>query len=228
MSDSAPSSQPWPREIVRVAGTPSGIRLYFPPLRAWRFALRLALTGIALLVPALLASAAYAPTGKYDAAALLTLVLTAAFVYPLLLFGAAFVLFALFAVSTSLTVDAGARGLRAVRRVCGIKVRDRALPRAAIAVLEQETATAPRGLGGASFYRLVALTRPSWNASADSRRYNVRRMVVADGIPDEAVAQALEALVSGHLWLGAAAPRKTVTKPRGASGAPLNASSSEN
>lgn len=199
---------------MRVASTPSGIRLYFPPLRAWRLALRLALTGIALLVPALIASAAFAPTGKHDAAALLTLVLTAAFVYPLLLFGTAFVLVALFAVSTSLTVDAGTHGIHAVRRVCGIKVRDRALPRAAIAALEQETATAPRGLGGASYYRLVALTRPAWSESADGRRYNVRRMVVADGIPDEAVAQALEALVSGHLQLGATAP--------------LNASSSEN
>jgi hypothetical protein len=214
MNDTAGSSQPWPNEIVRVAGTPSGIRLYFSPLRAWRFALRLALSGIALLVPALIASIAFAPTGKHDAPALLTLVLTAAFVYPLLLFGAAFVLVALVAVSTSLTVDAGAHGIHAVRRVCGITVRDRALPRAAIAVLEQETATAPRGLGGASFYRLVALTLPAWNASNDGRRYNVRRMVVADGIPDEALARALEALISEHVRLGAATP--------------LNAPSSEN
>ena len=214
MNNSVLTSPPWPNEIVRVTGTPSGISLYFPPLRAWRLALRLALSGIALLVPALIASIAFAPTGKHDAAAILTLVLTAAFVYPLLLFGAAFVLVALFAVSTSLTVDAGAHGIRAVRRVCGINVRDRALPRAAIAVLEQETATAPRGLGGAAFHRLVALTLPAWDASDDGRRYNVRRMVVADGIPDEALAQALEALVSGHLRLGAAAP--------------LNASSSEN
>ena len=214
MNDTARSPQPWPNEIVRVAGTPSGIRLYFPPLRAWRFALRLALSGIALLVPTLIASIVFAPTGKRDAAALLTLALTAAFVYPLLLFGAAFVLVALVAVSTSLTVDAGAHGIRGVRRVCGIKVRDRALPRAAIAVLEQETATAPRGLGGASFYRLVALTLPAWNASDDGRRYNVRRMVVADGIPDEALAQALEALISEHVRLG------TTT--------PLNAPSSEN
>lgn len=214
MNDTTGPSQPWPREIVRVAGTPSGIRLTFPPLRAWRFALRLALCGIALLVPALIAGITFAPTGKHSAAAILTLVLTAVFVYPLLLFGAAFVLVALFAVSTSLTVDAGAHGLRAVRRVCGIKVRDCALPRAAIAVLEQETATAPRGLGGAAFYRLVALTRPAWNASNDGRRYNVRRMVVADGIPDETLAQALEALISGQLGLGA-----TTT---------LNAPSSEN
>jgi len=206
MNDAALSSQPWPNEIVRVTGTPSGIRLTFPPLRAWRFALRLALAGIALLVPALIAGIAFAPTGKQDAAAILALVLTAAFVYPLLLFGAAFVLVALFAVSTTLTVDVGAHGIRAVRRMCGIKVRDCALPRAAIAVLEQETTTAPRGLGGASFYRLVALTLPAWNVSDDGRRYNVRRMVVADGIPDEALAQALEALLSGHLGLGAATP----------------------
>lgn len=214
MNDPALSSPRWPHGIVRVTGTPSGIRLYFPPLRAWRFALRLALAGIALLVPALIASIAYAPTGKTDAAALLTLTLTAAFVYPLLLFGAAFVLVALFAVSTSLTVDAGTHGIRAVRRVWGIKVRDYTLPRAAVALLEQEMATAPRGLGGASFYRLVALTLPSWNTSDDGRRHNVRRMVVADGIPDEALAQALEALLNGHLAPGAAAP--------------LNAPSSEN
>ena len=203
MSDTAPPSQPWPREIVRVTGTPTGIRLYFPPLRAWRFALRLALSGIALLVPALIASIAFAPTVKQDAAAILTLVLTAAFVYPLLLFGAAFALVALFAVSTSLTVDAGTHGIRAVRRVCGIKVRERELPRAAIAVLEQETASAPRGLGGATFYRLVALALPAWNASDYGRRHNVRRMVVADGIPDEELARKLEALLSGHLGLGA-------------------------
>ena len=214
MNDTAPSSPPWPNEVVRVAGTPSGIRLYFPPLRAWRFALRLALSGIALLVPALIASVAFAPTGKHDAAELLTLVLTAAFVYPLLLFGAAFVLVALFAVSTTLTVDAGAHGIRAARRVCGIKVRDRALPSAAIAVLERETASAPRGLGGASFYRLVALTLPAWSASGDGRRSSVRRLVVADGIPDEALAQALETLISERIALGAATP--------------LNASSSEN
>lgn len=214
MNDAARSSPPWPNDIVRVAATPSGVRLYFPPLRAWRFALRLALSGIALLVPALIASIAFAPTGKTDAAALLILALTAAFVYPLLLFGAVFVLVALFAVSTSLTVDAGATGIRVVRRVYGIRVRDRALPRAAIAVLEAETATAPRGLGGASFYRLVALTLPAWNASNDGRRYNVRRMVIADGIPDEELMQALEALISGHLELDAATP--------------LNAPSSEN
>jgi hypothetical protein len=191
----------WPREIVRVAVTPSGVTLYFPPLRAWRFALRLALFGIALLAPALLAGIAYAPAGRYDAAATLTLVLTAAFVYPLVLFGAVFILVALFAVSTSLTVDAGAHGIRAVRRVCGIKVRDRALPRAAIAVLEQETATAPRGMGGSTFYRLVALTLPAWNASDAGKRYNVRRLVVADGIPEETLAQALEALISEHAQL---------------------------
>ena len=214
MNDTAGSSQQWPREIVRVAGTPSGIRIYFPPLRAWRFALRLALSGVALFVPALIASIAFAPTGKHDAAGILTLVLTAAFIYPVLLFGAAFVLVALFAISTSLTVDAGAHGIRAVRRVCGIKVRDRTLPHTAIAVLEQETATAPRGLGGAAFFRLVALTLPAWNASDDGRRYSVRRIVVADGIPDEALAQALEALLSEHLRLGAAPP--------------LNAPSSEN
>ena len=201
MNEATQFPQEWPREIVRVAATPSGVTLYFPPLRAWRFALRLALFGIALLVPALIASIAFAPTGKHDAAAILTLVLTAAFVYPLVLFGAVFVLVAWFAVSTSLTIEAGAQSIRAVRRVFGIRVRDRALPRAAIAAIEQETTTAPRGLGGNTFYRLVVLTLPTWNASNDGRRYDVRRLVVADGIPDETLAQALEALISEHAQL---------------------------
>ena len=202
MNETTHFSQEWPREIVRVAAAPSGVTLYFPPLRAWRFALRLALFGVALLAPALLAGIAFAPAGKHDAAAILTLVLTAAFVYPLVLFGAVFVLVALFAVSTSLTVDAGAHGIRAVRRVCGIRIRDRALPRAAIAAIEQETATAPRGLGGNTFHRLVVLTLPTWNANNDVRGYGVRRLVVADGVPDETLAQALEGLISEHAGLG--------------------------
>jgi hypothetical protein len=198
MNDPTPFLPNWPPEIVRVARTPDGVRLYFPPLRAWRFALRLALCGVALLVPALIAGVAFAPAGKHDTVAILTLVLTAAFVYPVMLFGAVFVLVALFAVSTSLTVEAAAHGIRTVRRIFGIKVRDRVLPRAAIGVLEQETATAPRGLGGNTYFRLVVLTLPAWNASGEGRRYDIRRMVVADGIPDEALAQALAALISEH------------------------------
>lgn len=201
MSESAKFPQEWPREIVRVAATPSGVTLYFPPLRAWRFALRLALFGFALLVPALLAAIAFAPTSKHDAAAILTLVLTAAFVYPLVLFGAAFVLVAAFAASTSLTVEAGALSIRAVRRAFGFRMRDRALPRAAIAAIEQETATVPRGLGGNTYYRLVVLTLPTWTANNNGRRNDFRRLVIADGIPDETLAQALEAMISEHAQL---------------------------
>ena len=232
MNETNQFPQDWPREIVCVAAAPSGVTLYFPPLRAWRFALRLALFGVALLVPAALAGIAFAPAGKHDAAAVLTLrVLTAAFVYPLLLFGAVFVLVALFAVSTSLTVDAGTHGIRAVRRVCGIRIRDRALPRAAIAAIEQETATAPRGLGGNTFYRLVVLTLPTWNANNDVRRYDVKRLVVADGIPDETLSQALERLISEHARIGPSrlAPAETIQRSRHAAcGARLSAPSSEN
>ena len=50
-------------------------------------------------------------------------------------------------------------------------------------------------------------TRYEWeavNRTLEGRRLNVRRMVVADGIPDEATAQALEALISTHAQLGPA------------------------
>lgn len=196
MNETSPSPRQWPPEIVRVTRTPAGATLYYPPLRAWRFALRLALFGIAMLVPAVIAGFAFAPAGKAGAVAILTFVLTAAFVYPLALFGCMFLLVALVAVSTSLTVEANAQGIRAARRVFGIKISDRSLPRPAIAVLEQETVNAPRGLGGNTFFRLVALAAlPPPHAGGNGKRYSVGRVIVADGIPDEALLQSLEALI---------------------------------
>ena len=202
MNATPQSAEHWPPEVVRVNRTPAGATLYFPPLRAWRFALRLGLFGIAMLVPAVIASIVFTPAGKSEAAAMLTFVLTAAFVYPLVLFGAVFLMVALFAVSTSLTVEANSQGIRAARRVFGVKISDRSLRRSAIAVLEQETANAPRGLGGNAFFRLVVLAAlPPHTAGNDNKRYGLRRIVVADGIPDEALAKSIEKLIGDSAQL---------------------------
>lgn len=205
MSQHAAIPPPWPREIVRVAATPSGVTLYFPLLRGWRAALKLALIGLALCVPSLYAAIAFAPAGKPDLAAMLTFTLTAAVVYPVMLFGALFVLIALHAVASSLTVEVDANAICAVRRVLGFKLGVQTLPVKAIAALEPETAAAPRGLGGNTFYRLVALTATA--PAAGNQR--AARMVVADRIPDATLLQAIKELIAQHAQLdrGQAAPR---------------------
>jgi hypothetical protein len=197
MTDSPLRPDTWPATTVTVTRAGDGVMLYFPCWRSWRFALWCAAIGTAMLVPALFAAAAFAPGGRDNAAAMLGFVLTATFVYPLILFGIAFLVVALFAVSTSLTVTASANGLRAVRRLLDIKISDRSLSRAAIAVLEQETQNVPRIFGGQPYFRVVALGTVPPSAGPDAgKRYGVKRLVVADGIADEALAQALEALIS--------------------------------
>lgn len=187
----------WPADVVRVTYTARGARLHFPALRGWRPALRLALIGLALFAPSLYAAIAFAPSGEPDAATLLTLVLTAVVVYPVLLFGALFVLVALYAVANSLTVEVDADAIRAVRRLLGCRLSARIMPVTAIVALEAKTAVAPRGLGGNTYYRLVALT------AADQATGNPRaaRMIIADGVPDETLLEALKALITRYAQL---------------------------
>jgi len=186
----------WPADVVRVTYTAHGALLHFPVLRGWRGALRLALIGVALFVPSLYAAVAFAPGGP-DAATLLTLALTAAVVYPVLLFGALFELVALYAVANSLTVEVDADSICAVRRLLGLRLSKRCMAAAAIGALEAKTAVAPRGLGGNTYYRLVACE------AADHVTGNLRamRMIVADGVPDETLLEALKALIARYAQL---------------------------
>ena len=187
----------WPAGVVRVAYTPHGVRLHYPALRGWRYALRLALIGVALFVPSLYAAIAFAPASKPDAAVMLTLALTAAIVYPVMLFGALFVLVALYAVANSLTVEVDANAICAVRRLFGCRIGTRLMPVTAIGALESKSAIAPRGLGGHTYYRLVALARAG--QAHDSAR--AARMIVADGVPDETLLEALKALITRYAQL---------------------------
>ena len=197
MSADAAIGPQWPAGVVRVTYTARGVQLHFPALRSWRVALKLALIGVALFVPSLYAAIAFTPAGKPDAAAMLTLALTAAVVYPVLLFGALFVLVALYAVANSLTVEVDADAIRAVRRVLGFRLSTRTMPVTSIGALEKKTAIAPRGLGGHAFYRLVAL------AAVDQTAGNPRaaRVIIADGVPDETLIEALKALIARYAQL---------------------------
>ena len=197
MSAQADLPPQWPAHVVRVTYTPSGVRLRFPALRGWRVALKLALIGVALFVPSLFATIAFTPSDQPDAAAILTLALTAAVVYPVLLFSALLVLVALYAAANSLTVEVDANTIRAVRRLFGCKLGTWIMPVTAIGALEPKSAIAPRGLGGHTYYRLVALAR------VDQAPDNARpaRMIVADGVPDETLLAALKALITRYAQL---------------------------
>ncbi len=185
MNDTLPHE--WPADVVRVTCTPDGLLLHFPVLRGWRAARRLAAIGLALLLPSLYAAFAYLPTGKSDAAVLVTLALTAAVVYPVIVFGALFVLTALYAVTNSLTVEVDATSIRTVRHVMGLGHSRHSLATAAIGALEPERTAAPRGLGGDALYRLAAI--PAAGGP---------RMIVAEGLPDEILCRALKMLIERH------------------------------
>ena len=202
----------WPASTVTLTRLSEGVQLYFPPLRAWRLARAFALIGAAMLLPALLAATAFAPAGRGDARALLGFVLTATFVYPLIVFGAVFALVALYTISTSLTVTASATGVRAVRRLFNMNLSDRSLSRDAAVVLEQETQNMPRLLGGGPYFRVVALA-----ATAQSGRHAAKRLVLADGIADEALADSIAALLADSAGIA-----------RRARGRDANESSTEN
>lgn len=186
----SPDAAAWPAEVVRVAYTPRGLLLHFPVLRERHSARRLAWIGLALMLPALYAAFAYLPSREDDAAALLTLALTAVVVYPVILFGALFLLSALHAVTNSLTVAIDAASISCVRRALGIKHGERVLATAAVAALEQETRSAPRALGGEVSYRIAAVPAAGGE-----------RLVIAEGLPDEALCRALKSLIERYAQL---------------------------
>ena len=196
----APAIAPqWPADVVRVSYQAHGVRLHFPALRRWRYALRLALIGVALFLPSLYAALAFAPADGSGAGAMLALVLTAAVVYPVLGFGAWFVLVALYAAGNSLTVEIDPAAIRAARRWCGLALRERVVDCAAIADLNVEQATAARGLGGGTYYRLAAV-----GAQSPAGAPGVMHLIVADGVPDEPLIDAIKALIARCAQLGRA------------------------
>ena len=178
----------WPPDVVRVSETPAGLRLQYPVLREWRPALRLACGCGAMFVLALYAALAYSPEAAPGGAAALTLVLTAVVVYPVILFGALFVLLALFTVATSLTVEVDAACITSVRRLFGVAYSRRSLPTAAIVAFEPEAVRLARGLGGAVHYRLMATPA------------GAPKLAVGDRIPDESLCRRVQGLIETHAY----------------------------
>jgi hypothetical protein len=110
-----------------------------------------------------------------------------------ILFGILFLLVALRAVASSLTVEIDATSIRCARRILGVRHSARVLATAAVTALEQEARVAPRALGGEVSYRLAAIPA----AGGD-------RLVVAEGLPDETLCRALKTLIERHAFAPAA------------------------
>jgi hypothetical protein len=175
---------------VRLTRASDGIELHFPPLRAPGDAARLALFGAACLAPAALAALASAPAAGSDTAGWVALWLIATFIAPLFVFGVVFMVFAIYGLANSLTVRVSASGIRCVRRLLGIPLREHRIDCDNVAGLATVTAPGVRGFGQQErSSNLVVLTKSgrglTWlNACRNGRLndYRHRSITVAENL----------------------------------------------
>lgn len=146
-----------PRRLVRLRRTPSGIELYYPPLRLPEVALPLALFGaLAFALPALGASALL-PYALASAAGAMTAILLGVFIAPFAVFGGVLVIQALYMLTHSLRVRAGDEGITAERFVFGLPLSASHLARADIAGIEPRIPARHQSLFSSEpVYELVA------------------------------------------------------------------------
>ena len=178
---------------MRVATTPRGIELYFPPLRAGYAPLALAAFGALCIVLPLLAVPGLVASGG-NTHGLLAIALVGIFIAPFPAFGAAFIALAVHMLAGSLTVGVNPVVISTVRRVFGIALRRRELACGEVASIE--TQPAPRyqnPLGTAARFCLVA-------RHAARRKHD---LVVAENLESEAAAAQMQALIARHAGLQA-------------------------
>jgi hypothetical protein len=173
-----------PHRTVRITHTPESVELYFPPMRMPEVALPLAIFGvIATLLPAV-AIAALLPS-LAGATGMVSAVLVASFIVPFAIFGAAFVVLALYMFCNALLVRVDRHAIDTARVLFGIVIRRRKLMRGDIAAIESEIASRYQSLFSSDpVYQLVA---------RDGQRG--RRVVVAETLKGESVMEELKALI---------------------------------
>jgi hypothetical protein len=169
---------------VRITSTPEGIELYFPPLRMPEVALPLALFGfIATVLPAV-AIAALLPA-LAGTTGMVSAVLMAAFVVPFGIFGAAFVLTAVYMLCNALLVRVDREAINTARLLFGTVVRRYRIARSDIASVEPEIASRYQSLFSSSpVYQLVA---------RDAARG--MRIVVAETLRGDALMEQVKTLI---------------------------------
>jgi hypothetical protein len=164
-----------PRHIgpVRITPLPSGIALYFPPLRAAASALMLAFFGVACSIIALAAMAGLVRSGDTEAASMLAFAFAGVFALPLFALGQVFIAVALWTAANSLQVEITDAGLTTVRRWFGYVVARRSAGSADVNAVESRLDAKYMGAFGAlRYYRLFARSRllPGGVLIADSLR----------------------------------------------------------
>jgi hypothetical protein len=171
---------------VRTTRTVNSVELYFPPMRMPEVALPLAIFGVIATVLPGVAIAALIPT-LADATGMVSAVLVASFVLPFALFGAAFVLLALYMLCNALVVRVDLHAIDTARILFGLVVRRRRMMREDIVAIESEIASRYQSLFSSDpVYQLIA---------RDARR---RRVVVAETLKGEALMEELKALIENQ------------------------------
>ena len=177
---------------MRVTATAQGVEIHFPPLRAPVAALAVGAFGLSCLLLAVLAAGGMLSSGGSEAYGQLVIALMIAFAVPFPVFGALFTLLAVYMLANSLTVEAGAHGIRATRRLFGFAVGRRAIAATELAAIEAEAAARYQGLLSAEpCFRLVA-------RHATQRG---RDVVLADALRGETLAAEVQALIARHAGL---------------------------
>jgi hypothetical protein len=169
---------------VRITRTPEGVELYFPPLRMPEVALPLAAFGVIAAVIPGVAVVALAPAAAADAGSLLSAALIAGFVLPFIVFGAMFVVLALYMVANALLVRIRSEGIETARILFGVVVKRHRIARSDIDTLEPEIASRYQSLFSADpVYQLVARARDR------------RRIVVGETLRGEPAMTRIKALL---------------------------------
>jgi len=176
------------RDAVRVTRTPEGVELYFPPLRMPEVALPLAGFGvIAAAIPGV-AIFALAPAAAANAGSLLSATLIAGFVVPFFVFGAVFVVLALYMVANALLVRIRSEGIDTARILFGVVIKRHRIARSDIDSVEPEIASRYQSLFSSDpVYQLVARARDK------------RRIVVGETLRGESAMTRIKALLEEPL-----------------------------
>ena len=182
-----------PRRLVRMRRTPSGIELYYPPLRTPEVALPLLLFGVLAFALPALGATALLPYALASTAGALTAVLLGVFLVPFAIFGAVLVVQALYMLAHSLRVRIGAEGITAAPFVVGLPLSASHLTRADIAAIEPRIPARHQSLFSSEpIYELVAQ-----NAS------RTRSVRVATSLRGEALMMRLKIVIEETLAIAA-------------------------
>ena len=176
-----------PRDFVRVTELPTGLELYFPPLRNVGTAVGFGVFGGLSIA---LTAAAIAGAGLADAPGVqssLAVILVAGFALPVMVIGLAFLALSLYLPSNSLTVRAANDRIETMRRVFGLVVSTRSVACSDIAALQaQRPRQFQSQFSTETRYRIVARSRNPQQAA----------LVVAESLAGRAAMQHVAELLA--------------------------------